>query len=68
MYNMTIRDSDRWYVIGSDGQRIPWEQIPRELYGALCKLHDYEKLGLSPDDVYRLVLLQESKSISNCVK
>lgn len=27
------------------------QNVPRELYGAMCKLHDYEKTGLSPDEV-----------------
>lgn len=27
------------------------QNVPRELYGAMCKLHDYEKTDLSPDEV-----------------
>lgn len=38
-----------WSVIGSDGEEIPWKDIPNALYGALCKLHDYEKTGFSPE-------------------
>ena len=26
-----------------------------EIYGALCKLHDYEKTGLTPSDVEQLL-------------
>lgn len=47
-----------WYVIGSDGSRIPWKLIPSELYGALCKLHDYEKSELTPNEVNRLAEAQ----------
>lgn len=39
-----------WSVCGMD-----WKDIPRELYGALCKLHDYEKTGLNPDEVEIMV-------------
>lgn len=39
----------KWCVIGSDGEEIPWKAIPNELYGALCKLRDYEKTGFSPE-------------------
>ena len=52
---MTVTESNHdWYVIGSDGKKIPWNLIPHALYGALCKLHDYEKSGLTPDEVNRL--------------
>lgn len=37
-----------WSVIGSDGKEIPWKDVPNELYGALFKLHDYERTKLSP--------------------
>ena len=40
-----------WNVIGSDGKEIPWKDVPNELYGAICKLHAYEKTGLSPDTI-----------------
>lgn len=26
------------------------KEVPRELYGAICKLKDYEESGLSPDE------------------
>ena len=38
-----------WRVVGSDGKEIPWKDVPNELYGAICKLRDYEKTGLSPE-------------------
>lgn len=40
-----------WNVIGADGEEIPWKDVPNELYGAICKLRDYEKTGLSPDTI-----------------
>jgi len=40
-----------WNVIGADGKEIPWKDVPNELYGAICKLRDYEKTGLSPDTI-----------------
>lgn len=41
----------KWCVIGSNGKEIPWKDVPVSLYGALCKLRDYEKTGLSPDTI-----------------
>lgn len=38
-----------WSVIGSNGKEILWKDIPNALYGALCKLHAYEKTGFSPE-------------------
>lgn len=35
------------------------KQIPSELYGYFCKLHDYEKTGLSPDGIEILKELQD---------
>lgn len=29
---------------------VSWDEIPGTVYGALCKLRDYEKTGLHPDD------------------
>lgn len=43
-----------WSVIGVDGKIVPWKDIPKELVGALYKLHDYERYGLSPETVERL--------------
>lgn len=52
--------SGKWQVRG-----IPWENlregavITKEagecLYGCLCKLKDYEEIGLNPDQVQRLL-------------
>lgn len=30
------------------------QKVPHELYGALCKLKDYEETGLNPDGVERI--------------
>lgn len=42
-------DNGTWGIEGFDIQRCP-----RELYGALCKLKDYEDTGMSPDDTRKL--------------
>ena len=44
-----------WSVIGTDGKIVPWKDIPKELYGALCKLHAYEQTGLNPAAVELLI-------------
>lgn len=30
------------------------KKVPKGLYGALCKLHEYEKSGLGPDEVIKV--------------
>ena len=50
-----VRPSGSWWVKDNDGHIIPWDEIPHSLYRALCKLHDYEKTGLSPTDVEQLL-------------
>ena len=44
-----------WFVKNHNGENVPWDLIPPCIYGALCKLHDYEKTGLSPTGVERLL-------------
>ena len=44
-----------WWVKDNNGESVPWDMIPHCIYGALCKLHDYEKIGLSPSDVEQLL-------------
>ena len=44
----------KWCVIGADGKIVPWKDVPVSLYGALCKLHAYERYGLSPETVETL--------------
>lgn len=44
MSKLIYREPDgRWGVKG-----VPWSEIPDGLYGALCKLHDYEEVCDSP--------------------
>ena len=47
MFTKTKPDG-KWCVLGSDGKEIPWKDVPNELYGAICKLRDYEQTKLSP--------------------
>ena len=44
-----------WWVKDNNGESVPWDIIPRCIYGALCKLHDYERIGLSPSDVEQIL-------------
>ena len=44
-----------WFVKDYNEENVPWDLIPRCIYGALCKLHDYEKTGLTPSDVEQLL-------------
>lgn len=37
---------------GLNGHSI--KEVPRNLYGFFCKLHEYEKSGLDPDEVMEL--------------
>lgn len=45
----------RWFVKDNNGESVPWDRIPHCIYGALCKLRDYERTGLSPSDVEQLL-------------
>lgn len=33
---------------------IDFKEVSGSVYGALCRLHDYEKTGLNPDDVEKI--------------
>lgn len=35
------------------------KKVPRKLYGAIYKLHDYEKTGLEPEEVQGLMECRE---------
>lgn len=37
------------------------KDVPRPLYGAMYKLHEYEKTGLDPDDIYELDKMYREK-------
>ncbi|MEY8396162.1 hypothetical protein AALB64_15330 [Lachnospiraceae bacterium 45-P1] len=67
MYRLTEKDDcGNWCLKG-----IPWEslregrvitkEVCEKLYGALCKLKDYEDTGLSPEDVERLNDFEKSQ-------
>lgn len=43
------RPDGDWEVTG-----IPWSEIQGSLYGALCKLRDYEKTGLQPGQILEM--------------
>lgn len=36
--------------------------MPKELYGAICKLHEYEKSGLEPEEVRKINDFSESQA------
>lgn len=60
--SMTKSNPDgTWNVIGSSGDIVPWKDIPKELYGALCKLLAYEKTGLNPETIE--ILVRENKRL-----
>ena len=56
-----VNPDGSWSVCGMD-----WKDIPNELYGAMCKLKDYEATGLDPNGVERLVeTMKKNKDINN---
>ena len=55
-----------WNVVGFCGKIIPWKDIPKELVGAICRLHDYEKTGLSPESVE--LIRDENKRLCDEIK
>ena len=65
MNRLTEIDSQgNWSLKGVQWQQlyvgqIITEEVRERIYGALCKLLDYEETGLSPDDVERLLYVQE---------
>ena len=50
-----------WSVVGADGKIVPWTDIPTELFGAISKLHAYEKTGLNPETIE--ILVRENKRL-----
>ena len=65
MRRLTEIDSQgNWSLKGVQWQQlyvgqVITEEVRERIYGALCKLLDYEETGLSPDDVERLLYVQE---------
>lgn len=48
--------SGEWGING-----INIKDVPKTLYGAMFKLHEYEKTGLDPDDIYQIDKLYREK-------
>ena len=55
-----------WSVVGSDGKIVPWKDIPKELVGAIYKLHAYEKTRLNPETIE--ILVRENKRLCDEIK
>ena len=50
-----------WTVTGTDGKVVPWNNVPKELVGAIYKLHAYEKTRLNPETIE--ILVRENKRL-----
>ena len=62
MVTMTKTNPDgSWSVVGSDGKVISWRDIPKELVGALYKLHAYEETNLNPETIE--IVVRENKRL-----
>lgn len=65
MRRLTEIDSQgNWSLKGVQWQQlyvgqVITEEVRERIYGALCKLLDYEETGLSPDDAERLLYDQK---------
>lgn len=44
---------------------VSWKEVPGNLYGALCKLRDYENTGLSPAEINTLIDKLDKLTILN---
>lgn len=55
-----------WNVVGSDGKIVPWRDIPKNLVGAIYKLHAYEKTGFSPETIE--IVVRENKRLCEEIK
>ena len=65
MKRITIKKTNgEWGVQGarSHSKLMNWSDIPLELYGALCKLRDYEDIC---DDPHKLAEMLESEGKRN---
>ena len=57
MGSLTYSSQDgTWGLKGHDIKKLP-----SEFYGAMCKLHDYEKTGLSPEQIIEMDELYAEK-------
>ncbi len=60
------KDNGEWNVKGVNGKVLNWSEVPRELYGALCKLKDYEDICDDPnklEDMVEIACTADSKKI-----
>lgn len=67
MKRLIERKDGIWKLRGIEWEQlVPDQTITKEMYqtiyGALCKLKDYEDTGLTPEDVERVNNLQESQA------
>lgn len=63
---LTESKSGEWSLKGMDWESLQegktiTKEMREKLYGALCKLKDYENTGLSPEDVERLNDFEKSQ-------
>lgn len=64
MARLTIKEpSGKWFIRGVD-----FQSLPPTVYGALCKLLDYEETGLDPDQVDRMKDTMEQIHIGSKVQ
>lgn len=56
MGRLTFSKDGEWGLVNGDVKNVP-----TEIYGALCKLKDYENTGLSPDQIYQIDTMYEDK-------
>lgn len=60
-----VKKNGEWALKGVEQEalcagKVITEELRQKLYGALCKLRDYENTGLSPEDVERVNNFSES--------
>ena len=63
-----VKKNGEWALNGVQWEelcagRVITEELRQELYGALCKLRDYENTGLSPEEVERVNDFSESQAM-----
>lgn len=61
-----VKKNGEWALKGVEQEalcagKVITEELRQKLYGALCKLRDYENTGLSPEDVERVNNFGESQ-------
>ena len=63
-----VKKNGEWALKGVEQEalcagKVITEELRQKLYGALCKLRDYENTGLSPEDVERVNNFSESQAM-----